>query len=613
MSKKNDLVLLSQFIEQNYVIPYTHDELLDLLERIARGHILSEKEYELFRKVILGDVDVNGESVFSGDYNDLINKPDIPKNMADLKDYYSLMARFNQLFSALEEKDKELSEQVSSNASFLSALEVVLYNDVEEIKKLVEACTLLDGESLSNVIQSIKEELGWLDLLRTDIQIGKVLSERDFKAIYDDVLKSITDTVGGLTGYINNVILTSIVDPGKPNTDGNVRLDSIGEALAQKVDKVYGYGLSENDFSNKYKSILDIVINHTDASGEGDGSLRTYIEHIIDFKVDEFGVIINNLEVQIREKTENQIQELEEYLAKETQEMKDTINQYRQDTLDGVAFVLGDGPASVSIGGFKKGDKLEGLTVRDALIRMLCPFVEPAINARLVLNKDQTIFRIEEIIQVRKIVADIDTGSLPIRRVSFYRSTGGGYEKLADQNNYQSNYKIFNFPDLEEYSETIESGHFMIEVETLKGEEGEEYIFKAYTPEITVVCPIFSGVIDEKAEITEQLLKGQKNDANNKMKEILSSYWQDHTVRYDTKSQRMLFAIPKGYGSLSRIVDQNGYDITSSFEICTVPVTFKMNKVFNGIISTIEKEVEYTVFYGIPSTVHDFEVTYRFE
>ena len=50
MPKKNDLFLLAEFIEQNYVLPYTHEELLDLLERIATGHILSNSEYELFKK-----------------------------------------------------------------------------------------------------------------------------------------------------------------------------------------------------------------------------------------------------------------------------------------------------------------------------------------------------------------------------------------------------------------------------------------------------------------------------------------------------------------------------------------------------------------------------------
>ena len=114
MSDKN-MEALAEFIEHcccepQYKIPYTHDELIDILSKIKDGHVLTENEYDLIM-MLLGSED--GEDInnviFSGDYIDLINKPFIPTKLEHLRDYSTIMNRINSALNSLTAKDELLT------------------------------------------------------------------------------------------------------------------------------------------------------------------------------------------------------------------------------------------------------------------------------------------------------------------------------------------------------------------------------------------------------------------------------------------------------------------------------------------------------------------------
>lgn len=607
MSKKNDLVLLASFIEQNYVLPYTHDELLELLERIATGHMLTKSEYELLKDIIVGD-GIEGEVIFTGDYNDLINKPDIPQNMSDLDDYSVIMLRINNLINALDEKDKELAEQISDNSRFLSALEVVLNEDIKRLEELVNTCKLFEGESLAVVIQRIQEELGWLDFLRDDIEKGKVLSERNFTAVYEEILASINETADGLSGYIHNVIAESILSPGQPNGNGVYRLDSIGEALATKVDAVFGYGLSKNDFSDRYKGILDCVLNcvRDEENGEPIGTLQDYIMLFLEKYKDEFMYIVDDLMDRMYERVENDIQEIREDTKNKISDMIIEIEQNKQDTLDGVAFKQGDGPTSISVGGLAKGTVLEGRSVRDVLLEIVCPFVMPSVSTSLVLGAGSNyLSRIESIVEIEQIVANIERGSYPISRITFYEKVGNTYVELSQKDPSMNNYWKYYFSEngylgeVREITSSISADHFMVEIEDIEGNT-----VRSCAPAIDIVCPIFYGAINPSEEITSDTLLGKP--------ELIRYNGTDCAIRYTTQGQRMMFAIPSGYGQLTEILDQNGYVVTNSFERYSVQKVFRVKEVSGDVVKYSDKTINYTVFCNNPSTVNAFEITYKF-
>ena len=271
MSTDKELELLATIIDQccdccepKFELPYTHDELIEILSRVRDGHVLNLQEYEAFKLLLFnkddGEDNTEGDVLFTGNYLDLKNKPFIPLNMTQLQDYEVIMRALNKRMDELSARDSELEESIDNNARFISAIEVVLMDEIEKLTKLVEACKLFEGDSLEDVIAAIQGELAGLERLREDLDKGMVLSERVFTEEYNQILDSISNNPEGLAGYIKNVIADSIVDPGQPNNSSNMRLDSIGEALATKVDKDGDKVLSTYDFDDTYKNLLDPVL-----------------------------------------------------------------------------------------------------------------------------------------------------------------------------------------------------------------------------------------------------------------------------------------------------------------------------------------------------------------
>ena len=62
-----------------YLLNYHHDEIEFLLDKIHNGYVLSKDEYDKIIKILNSDTSIG----FSGDYNDLKNKPDIVKKIID--------------------------------------------------------------------------------------------------------------------------------------------------------------------------------------------------------------------------------------------------------------------------------------------------------------------------------------------------------------------------------------------------------------------------------------------------------------------------------------------------------------------------------------------------
>jgi phosphoribosylaminoimidazole-succinocarboxamide synthase len=607
MSTDKNLELLATIIDQyceccepRYELPYTHNELIEILSRIRQGVVLTEEEYNALRLILYpGDNDNNieGDVLFSGDYLDLKNKPFIPKNMSDLKDYPTIMQRINQMINALSDKDIELAEKISDNARFISAIEIVVTDELERLSKLIDACRLFQGESLDDVIANIQAELDWLDLLREDLDEGKVLSEKDFTATYEEILKSIVNTADGLTGYIKKVIAESIIEPGEPNGNGVYRLDSIGEALATKVDKIYGYGLSKNDFSDKYKEILDSILNR---NGEGTGTLTEYIVDIIDRYEEEFDAMISDVAERMNEYTENAIQEMKAQIGDIKEEVRNEIDDAKQTMYDGVLFKEGDGPTTVAVGGMNKGTELKGKSARQVLLEILCPFTTPIVSAELVLAHPQYLYRIGDIVEVKGIQANIERGSLPIKRVAFKKRIGNTYEVLGAYSG--SNVTSFWFEDIFELTSSTDTNYFIVEVEDTEGN-----VSVSGTDSIDFVYPVFYGNLSSNIAI---------NDINEytvrSLHEVLKRPGEECKLEYTTQFERIVLAIPENYGRIEQIYDQNGYIITNSFDVKTVTLTFEIKEAVGKEYIINRYTQQYYVYYNNPSTVYGFEITYQF-
>lgn len=598
MSDKNNVEALAALIEHcccepQYKIPYTHDELIDILSRIRDGHVLTENEYNLIMMLVGSEDNENiGDVLFSGNYLDLINKPFIPTKLADLQDYPAVFGRINTMINNLSEKDKEILEGMSDLSRFLSAIEVTFNQDINRLNKLIEACQLFEGESLNDVIANIREELGWLDMIREDIGEGKVLSEKDFTAVYEEILKSIIETEEGLTGIIKQAIKDSIKDPGKPNGNGVFTLDTIGEALASKVDKRFdGYDLSQNDFTDEYKAILDDVLN-----GDNETNLREFIIDIVEQYEEVFKFHITDIGDRMIQYTENAVQDMKLEMDKKTDEIRDVVEEIKKEALDGIKFDIGEGPVSINIGGLKKGTNIEERSVKDVLLELICPFVYPEVSAELTLAYPQYLYEIGDIVKIAGIQATIENGSLPIEHIAFKERVGNTYKIIGS---YGPSQTYHWFPEVYELTHTIDDTYFMVEVEDSEGNRAE-----CGAGSINFVYPIFYGTLKPNTEITENVIRG--------LHKQLKYMGEECKYEYTTNNEEMVLAVPEDYGTIVDIIDQNGYIITNSFKIDVINLRFTVKEKINDGYETHEYIKRYYVYHNNPNTVYGFEITYKF-
>ena len=139
----------------------------------------------------------------------------------------------------------------------------------------------------------------------------------------------------------------------------------------------------------------------------------------------------------------------------------------------------------------------------------------------------------------------------------------------------------------------------MIEVADIEG-----HTARAYSQAINIVCPIFYGTVNPNEEINDDILLGKP--------ELLKYNGSECSIKYTTQGQRMMLAIPSGYGQLVEILDQNGYVITNSFERYSVQKVFTIKEVSGDVVKNNNKTINYIVFCNNPSTVNTFEITYKF-
>ena len=604
MSDKNNVEALAALIEHcccepQYKIPYTHDELIDILSRIRDGHVLTENEYDLIMMLIGSEDNENvGDVLFSGDYLDLINKPFIPTKLADLRDYPAVFGRINTMINSLSEKDKEILESISDISRFLSAIEVTFNQDINRLNKLIEACQLFEGESLNDVITNIREELGWLDMIREDIEEGKILSEKDFTAVYEEILKSINETEEGLIGIIKQAIKDSIKDPGQPNGNGVFTLDTIGEALASKVDKRFdGYDLSQNDFTNEYKAILDDVLNNNNET-----NLREFVISIVEQYEEVFKFHITDIGDRMIEYTQNAVRNMENALNNQTQELKEMIEETREEAFDGIKFDIGEGPVSINIGGLKKGTNIEERSVKDVLLELICPFVYPEISAELILAYPQYLYEIGDVAEIAGIQANIERGSLPIKHVVFKERVGNTYKIIGS---YGSGQIAHWFPEVFELTHTIDDQYFIVEVED---EEGNRATSGAGS--INFVCPIYYGIISDREfkEKNEEMSPEIVTGLNKQLKYM----GEECKYEFTTNNDKIVLAVPEDYGPIVNIYDQNGYIITNSFEADVINMRFTVKEKIGDEYEMHEYIIPYYVYHNNPNTVYGFEITFKF-
>lgn len=391
-----------------YSLSYSHNEIEQLLRKIASGNVLKADDYDKLINII----GLDNISTFSGNYNDLENTPNIPYWTSDLKDDLDLAKRdyvdreidivYDRLVSLINEYENE-NEGIFANQS-----------DID--KKLEE----IEVSLKSYINQQIRllpiDSFATKTELRTDL-----LSKSD-------------------VGHTHKI--TDITELQKALTTFEVRFNLLDKEYASKI----------NEHIHDNKEALDMITK---------GQVEKW--NAYDDKVQEFLTRIDG----IRETTEAQI----DVVLKTVDDQMDDVRSEHNELL-GRLFELEelrfktekDLITTQTVGGLDKGTNIQGLNIHSLLERILLPDIKP--EATMTLNPNKTIYEKGETATIKNITVDITLGSNPIKIVKLF-ANGKQVQSQTPIETEGTTSVVFELND--PIKNSIKGGYYRVHVEDEKG------------------------------------------------------------------------------------------------------------------------------------------------
>ncbi|WP_283682662.1 hypothetical protein [Parablautia sp. Marseille-Q6255] len=311
------------------------------------------------------------------------------------------------------------------------------------------------------------------------------------------------------------------------------------------------------------KTVADAVLM-SDSEGES--------KTIVDFVNEKIKDLIGTAP-----ETYDTLQEIAQYIE-EHKEVADALNEAitKKANADDILY-KNQTPSTVAVGGIPKGfvPPETGVQAVEMINKMLHAYVSPSVTASAVPKNGGT-FEIGTSEQVTAVTVNITMGSAAITKIevldgsevigSLTSGIKGGAntvtlaEPLTVTANKQLSVKV---TDSDNKSVTAKTGTF------------------------TYVSPYYYGAIAAGATATEEIIKAATKSVTAK---------GNKTFTFTCNNQRMLFAYPKSYGNLAKILDANSFDVTGTFTKTEVTVG----------------DVVYYAYVNDPSTVASFKMTFNY-
>ena len=152
-------------------IGYTHEELEALLKKINDGRVLKKEDYEM----LVNEIKIENISTFSGNYEDLENKPDL-----------------NLLIDEYISRLDLPSNENMTNYIDLVKIEIVnmLNDEIDKLAKKNHIHKVSDIEDISTVLNDKANK----NHLHDDSYYSK--------AIIDDKIQQVKNSISNITGYV---------------------------------------------------------------------------------------------------------------------------------------------------------------------------------------------------------------------------------------------------------------------------------------------------------------------------------------------------------------------------------------------------------------------------
>jgi hypothetical protein len=311
-----------------------------------------------------------------------------------------------------------------------------------------------------------------------------------------------------------------------------------------KYEQTKDYNPATKKYVDDLVSNIDLNDYITDTELEGKGYITEIpSEYITDTELEEKGYITDT--------------ELEKEMIFETDNL--TVN---------------------SLGGISANTDLNGLTVKEILNKLLYPYIEPVITVTATPNggtyekgNNQTITNVS---------VSITKKSEMITKIEVLNGT----QVIARQNDEAiNNGGTFNY----NVNVNVPSTNKQL---TVKVTDNSGNAITKTTNTFTFVYPYYYGVCDEGTTINGDLIKSLTKSV-----EIKGT----KAITYTTNNQRMIFAYPKSYGVITKILDPNSFDVTSTFTMSQITII--------GLDGTGQS---YYVYVNNPSTVSNFNMKFSY-
>ena len=231
-------------------------------------------------------------------------------------------------------------------------------------------------------------------------------------------------------------------------------------------------------------------------------------------------------------------------------------------------------PILTPIGGIESGDTFENANMSDIITKLLYPYIAPEVS----LSPESGIYEKGTNIDVPNLTVAITKKSEDIIKV----------ELFDDENSI-------------EIDESGNIGDIVFELADVKIDNDKTFsveVTDASNKTVSVdstfkfVYPYFTGTISSNTTFSESVLKG--------LSKIIEDRG-DKTVIYTTDDEKMIFAYPKSYGVIRKIIDKNNLDVTDSWDINELSLTASDNQ-----------SIDYYIYTSKQVTVSDFEIQFKY-
>ena len=233
-----------------------------------------------------------------------------------------------------------------------------------------------------------------------------------------------------------------------------------------------------------------------------------------------------------------------------------------------------------SLGGISANTDLNGLTVKEILNKLLYPYIEPVITVIATPNggtyekgSTQTITNVKVVVTKKS------------EKITKIEVLNGTQVLARQQDEAINNGGTFNY----NVNVSVPSTNKQL---TVKVTDNSGNAITKTTNAFTFVYPYYYGVCDEGTTINGDLIKSLTKSVTSK---------GTKTITYTTNNQRMIFAYPKSYGVITKILDPNSFDVTSTFTMSQITII--------GLDGTGQS---YYVYVNSPSTVSNFNMKFSY-